>query len=295
MGGSLRLPAGYCNVVGLRPSAGRVPVHPATDGYVGLSVQGPMARSVADLALLLSVMAGPDRRAPLSLEEPGAAFAEVVPAELAGRRIAVSTDLGGAVRVEEPIARVVTDAGRTLAAAGALVEVASPDFAGADECFRTLRAWTFEATLGEFLDRHAEVIRPSLYANMLEGRGITGPQVGRAAVLRTELYHRMRVFLETFDALILPIAPVAAFDAEIQYPTMVAGVPQPDYLGWMAPVCHVTVTGHPAIAMPAGFAPDGTPLGVQIVGRHRGERDLLAVAAAFEALTGYARVHPRVG
>ncbi len=295
MGGSLRLPAGFCNVVGLRPSAGRVPVHPATDGYVGLSVQGPMARTVADAALLLSVMAGPDRRAPLSLEESGAAFAAVIPADLAGRRIAVSTDLGGAVEIEDEIAGIVTAAGLLLESAGARVEPASPDFGGADECFRTLRAWTFEATLGDFLDRHADVIRPSLYANMLQGRAITGPQVGRAAVLRTELYHRMRIFLESHDALVLPVAPLAAFDAEIQYPGVVAGVPQPDYLGWMKAVCHVTVTGHPAISVPAGFAPDGTPVGVQIVGKHRGERDLLAIAAAFENLTGYAAMHPRLG
>lgn len=172
---------------------------------------------------------------------------------------------------------------------------ASPDFRGADECFRTLRAWTFEATLGEFLDRHADVVRPSLYANMLQGRSITGPQVGRAAVLRTELYQRMRIFLQTYDALVLPVAPIAAFDAEIQYPTAVAGVSQPDYLGWMKAVCHVTVTGHPAISVPAGFAPDGTPVGVQIVGRHRGERDLLAIAAAFEGLTGYSARRPRLG
>ena len=295
MGGSLRLPAGYCNVVGLRPSAGRVPVHPATDGYLGLSVQGPMARTVSDVALLLSVMAGPDRRSPISLEEPGAAFAEVRPAELRGRRIAVSTDLGGAIEIEDEIAGIVASAGRLLESAGAAVDDASPDFSGADECFRTLRAWTFEATLGEFLDRHADVIRPSLYANMLQGRGVPGPQVGRAAVLRTELYHRMRVFLDTYDALVLPVAPLAAFDADIQYPGVVAGVPQPDYLGWMRAVCHVTVTGHPAISMPAGFAPDGTPVGVQIVGRHRAERELLAIAAAFEQLTAYAAMHPRLG
>ncbi len=103
------------------------------------------------------------------------------------------------------------------------------------------------------------------------------------------------IFLESHEALILPIAPLAAFDAEIQYPGVVAGVPQPDYLGWMKAVCHVTVTGHPAISVPAGFAPDGTPVGVQIVGRHRGERDLLAIAAAFENLTGYAGMHPRLG
>ncbi len=294
MGGSLRLPAGYCNVVGLRPSAGRVPVYPAADGFVGLSVQGPMARNVDDLALLLSVMAGPDRRSPISLEEPGAGFADVREG-LAGRRVAFSVDLGGAIEVEGEIADLVRAAAAACESAGAVVEEASPDFSGADECFRVLRAWQFEATLGEFLDSYADRVRPSLYANMVAGRELTGPQVGRAAVLRTTLFHRMREFLTGYDALLLPVAPLAAFNADIQYPTQVAGVTQPDYLGWMRAVCHVTVTGHPAISMPAGFCAAGTPVGVQLVGRHRAERELLALAKGFEAATGHAARHPQIG
>jgi amidase len=296
MGGSLRLPAGYCNVIGLRSSAGRVPVYPAGDGFAGLSVQGPMARSVADLALLLSVIAGPDRRSPISLEEPGADFATVPAGGLAGKRIAFSTDLGGAVTVDPEVAQIVRAAAASCEAGGAIVEEASPDFTGADECFRTLRAWQFEATLGEFLDRHRATIRPSLYANMEQGRTLTGPQVGRAAVLRTTLFHRMRVFLSPagagFDALLLPIAPLPAFSVDIQYPEVVAGERQVDYLGWMRPVCHVTVTAHPSIAMPAGFCSAGTPVGVQLVGRHRAERELLGLAAGFEAVTGYAQRRP---
>ena len=295
MGGSLRLPAGYCNVVGLRPSAGRVPAYPAADGFTGLSVQGPMARTVDDVALLLSVMAGPDRRSPLSLEEPGSTFADVPDGGLAGRRIAFSPDLGGAIEIEDEIAGMVRSAALLCEGAGAVVEQACPDFSGADECFRTLRAWQFEATLGAFLDQHASTIRPSLYANMLQGRELTGPQVGRAAVQRTVLFHRMREFLERFDGLLLPVSPVRAFDAGVQYPVVVAGVPQADYLGWMRAACHVTVTGHPAISMPAGFTAGGTPIGVQFVGRHRGERELLGLAKGFESVTGYAGIHPRVG
>lgn len=298
MGGSLRLPAGYCNVVGLRPSAGRVPVYPAGDGWAGLSVQGPLARTVDDVALLLSVMAGPDRRAPLSLEEPGASFATVPfdpDAGLRGLRIAFSTDLGGAVRVEDGIAGLVRSAARVCAQLGADVEEASPDFTGADECFRVLRAWQFEATLGEFLDANAPLIRPSLYANMVEGRALTGPQIGRATVLRTQLFGRMRAFLESYDALLLPVAPLPAFPADQQYPTVVAGERQPDYLGWMRTACHVTVTGHPAVSMPAGFSAAGTPVGAQFVGRHRDERGLLAIAKAFESATGYAAMRPALG
>ena len=295
MGGSLRLPAAYCNVIGLRPSAGRVPVYPATDGYAGLSVQGPMARTVDDIALLLSVMAGPDRRSPISLEAPGSSFAQVGDGSLAGLRIAFSPDLDGAVQVEPEVAASVWAAAASCETHGAVVEQASPDFSGADECFRTLRAWQFEATMGSFLAENASAIRPSLYANMLAGRELTGPDVGRAVVLRTTLFHRMREFLVTYDALILPVAPLAAFDAEMQYPAVVAGADQDDYLCWMRTVCHVTVTGHPVISMPAGFTSAGTPLGVQIVGRHRGERELLAIAKGFETATGYAARRPVFG
>lgn len=292
MGGSLRLPAGYCNVIGLRPSAGRVPVYPAGDSFAGLSVSGPMGRTVADVALLLSVMAGPDRRSPISLEESGADFAQLPDGGMRGKRIAFSVDLGGAVQVEPDVAEIVRAAAAFCEDAGADVEEACPDFTGADECFRTLRAWQFEATLGEFLDGYRDKVRPSLYANMEAGRTLTGPQVGRAAVLRTQLFHRMREFLTGYDAVLLPVSPLPAFPADIQYPETVAGEQQPDYLGWMRAVCHVTVTGHPAIAMPAGFCSAGTPVGVQFVGRHRGERELLGLAAGFEAVTGFAKRRP---
>jgi amidase len=291
-GGSLRLPAGYCNVIGLRPSAGRVPVYPAADGYAGLSVSGPMARTVADVALLLSVMAGPDRRSPIALEEPGSLFAAVPQGGLVGHRIAFSADLGGAVAVEREVAELVRAAAATCETAGATVEEAAPDFSGADECFRVLRAWQFEAGNGALFDAHADLVRPSLYANMLAGRSLTGPEVGRAALLRTTLFHRMREFLEYYDALILPVAPLPAFDADLQFPDTVAGEAQPDYLGWMRTACHVTVTGHPAIAMPAGFSAQGSPIGVQFVGRHRAESELLGLAAGFEAASRYADIHP---
>jgi amidase len=181
-GGSLRLPAGFCNVVGLRPSAGRVPSYPDAEAFTGLSVSGPMARTVDDVALLLSVLAGPDRRSPISLEEQGAAFALVPEAGLVGRRVAFSVDLGGAVEVEAEVADLVRRAAAACEAAGAIVEEASPDFSGADECFRTLRAWRFEAALGAFLDEHAEAVRPNLYANMLASRGRPGGDPADSAV-----------------------------------------------------------------------------------------------------------------
>lgn len=293
-GGSLRLPAGYCNVVGFRTSAGRVPVWPAADGLVGLSVHGPMARTVDDVALMLSVIAGPSRLAPNSLETPGAAFAEIPDGGLQGKRVAYSVDLGGAIAVEPAVAALVEKAAESCREAGATVSEASPDFAGAAEAFRTLRAWAFEAGMGAHLDAHRELVRESLYDNMARGRELSGPEIGAAAIARTAMYHRMREFLQTYDCLLLPVAPLPAFDCEQEYPTSVAGVQMDDYLGWMESCFDVTITGHPAISVPAGFTTGGVPAGVQLVGRHRDELTLLAMAKAFESVTGYAATRPRL-
>jgi amidase len=291
MGGSLRLPASFCNVVGLRPTAGRVPGWPAADLFAGLSVPGPMARTVDDLALLLGVLAGPDRRSPLSQERPGSDFAEVPPGGLAGKRIAFSTDLGGLVPVEPVIADTVRQAALACEQAGAIVEEAAPDLRGADECFRTLRAWQFEAGMGAYAEQHADVLRPSLYENVVAGRRLTGPEIGQAMLTRTRLFTAMREFLDDRDAFLLPVSPLPAFDADLQFPATVAGEPQRDYLGWMRLVCAITATAHPAISMPAGMA-GGAPIGVQFVGRHRGELELLGLAAGFEDATGYGRRRP---
>src|SRR5690606_34501922 len=147
------------------------------------------------VALLLSVMAGPDRRSPISLEEPGATFASYPQDGMVGKKIAFSVDLGGAITVEPEVAEIVRAAAAACAEAGAVVEEVSPDFTGADYAFRTLRAWQFEATLGEYLDANKDKVRPSLYANMESGRRLTGPEIGKATVLRTQLFHRMREFL----------------------------------------------------------------------------------------------------
>lgn len=291
-GGSLRLPAGYCNVVGFRTSAGRVPVWPAADGLLGLSVHGPMARSVDDIALMLSVIAGPSRLAPNSLELPGSAFAEIADDGLRGKRVAYSVDLGGAIDVEPEIAALVERAAEACREAGAEVVDASPDFTGAADAFRTLRAWAFEAGMGAHLDAHRELVRESLYENMARGRELSGPEVGAASIARTALYHRMREFLTEYDCLLLPVAPLPAFDCEQEFPTSVAGVDMPDYLGWMESCFDVTITGHPAISMPAGFTRPGSPAGVQLVGRHRAEATLLSMAKAFESVTGYASQRP---
>jgi amidase len=244
-----------------------------------------LGRSVEDVALLLSAIAGPDPRSPISLAEPGAAFAPPLESPLAGLRVAWSPDLGGAVDVDPEAAAVVPASAAVFEHLGAQVEQACPDFAGADEVFRTLRAWSFARGYGPHVREHRELVKPSIVWNVEAGWQLTGEDLARAEELHTELFHRVRRFFEQFDVLLLPVSRVAPFDAELEYPTTVAGVAQETYLDWMRSAYFVSVTGCPALSVPAGFTPDGLPVGVQIVGPHRADRRVLEVGYAFEQAT----------
>lgn len=289
MGGSLRNPASFCGVVGLRPSLGRVPSWPTTNLWEATATSGPLARTVDDLALLLSVIAGPDPRVPTALGEPGAAYAGPLagdPTTLAGLRVALSPDLGGLFALDPEVRRVVTEAGALLAAAGAHLEDAHPDLSEADECFRTLRAWTFQAGFGDLLATHPGGLKPSLTANVRAGESLTGADVARAYEQRTALSERMRVFFQGHDVLMLPTSQVPPFPADQEYPAEVDGRPMSTYLDWMRSCYVITVTGCPAISVPAGQTADGLPVGVQIVAPFGDDRRLLEVAAAFETVRG---------
>ena len=285
MGGSLRNPASFCNVVGFRPSPGRVPGWPSLLGWTTLNVSGPMARTVADAAVLLSVQAGPDPRSPIALAEPGARFAGPLDADLRGLRVAWSPDLGGAVPVEPEVAAVVRDCAQVFAALGAHVTECSPDFTGADEAFRTLRAWQFEVMFGALLDRAPQELKPSLRENIELGRKLSGADLGRAEVLHTALFHRVREFFTTCDILLLPVSQVLPFDIDLEYPAEIAGVAMTDYLNWMKSAYLVSATGCPALSVPAGFSAGGLPVGVQIVGPHRADFAVLRAGHAFEQAT----------
>jgi len=286
MGGSLRNPASFCGVVGLRPSLGRVPSWPTDNLWETTSVSGPLARDVPDLALLLSVLAGPDPRVPTALGELGSSFADVRPADLAGLRVALSTDLGGLLEVDPEVRRVVEEAGGLLASAGAVVESSYPDLREADDTFRTLRAWNFQAGLGELLAAHPDDIKPSLAANIRAGESLTGADIARAYQQRTTLTDRMRRFFETYDVLVLPTSQVPPFPVDQEYPTEINGRPMTTYLDWMRSAYVITVTGCPAISLPAGVTGDGLPVGIQVVAPFGADRRLLEVAAGFEALPG---------
>lgn len=286
MGGSLRNPASFNNVVGLRPSVGRVPSWPSTNGWELTSTGGPMARTVDDVAYLLSVIAGPSTRAPLSLESAGATFAApLADADLTGVRVALSVDLGGAFAVDHAVADVVRAQAGVFEAGGAAVEEAHPVLHSADAAFRTLRAWVFHHRFRSLLDKRPDAFKASLRENILAGADLTGDDIARAYSQLTSIHDRMRAFFETYDVLALPVSQVPPFSADDEYPADINSVPQDTYLDWMRSAYLITVTGCPAISVPAGFTEQGWPVGIQLVGPVRGERRLLEIAHAFEQAT----------
>jgi len=284
LGGSLRNPANFCNVVGLRPSIGRVPQWPSQDAWGTLAVSGPMARTVEDVALFLRVLAGPDARDPISLAQDGDRFGASLRREFAGTRVAWSADLGGLP--VEPAVRAVLESQRgVFGDIGCGVEEASPDLSGADEVFQTLRGVSFVNAFGALLGEHRTKFKDTIRWNVELGRALSGTQLAAATLQRSQIFARMHDFMETYEFLIAPVNQVVPFPIDQEYPTEIDGVKMNNYLDWMRSCSAITVTGHPAISVPCGFTPDGLPVGVQIIGRYRDEFGLLQFAHAFEQRT----------
>jgi len=292
LGGSLRNPASFCNIVGFRPSPGRVPKL-AANGWNTLSVHGPMARSVSDLAYLLAVMAGPDPRDPIALDEPGATFLRPLSRTFRGTRIAWSENLGR-YPVEPVVNRVCNASRRVFEELGCDVDDGEPDFAGVDGIFQTLRAWGFAESRRDDLAAHRDLMKDTVIWNTELGLDLTARQIGEAQNARTELYRRVMAFLEPYEFLILPVSQVAPFPVEEEWVREINGVRMETYIDWMATTYAITCTGLPAISVPCGFTPDGLPIGLQIVGRQHRDFDVLQLAHAFEQATQYARRRPAV-
>ena len=284
MGGSLRNPASFCNVVGFRPSPGRVPSWPSPAAWFTLSVEGPMARTVRDAALMLGAIAGPDLRSPISIAEPGDAFFRSLERDFKGVRVACSTDLGG-LPVDPRVRAALEECLGVLGDLGCVVEEDEPDFTGADEVFKTWRAWYYELAYGGLLEQHRDELKDTVVGEIEVGRRLSGPQLGEAERVRTALYHRVREFMQTYEFFTLPVAQVAPFDVKQRYVTEIEGVPMGTYIDWMKSCYYVTVTGLPAISVPCGFTPEGLPVGLQIVGRHQDDFGVLQLAHAFEQAT----------
>jgi amidase len=288
---SLRNPGNYCNVVGFRPTPGRVPQWPGADAWNTLSVTGSIGRTVADCALLFSAMAGPDARDPTTIAEPGSIFRKKLSRDFRKTRVAWSRDLGG-LPVEPAVTAVLEPHRRTLAALGCVLEDGEPDFSGATEAFETLRATAFVQKLGPLLAEHRDKLKDTVVWNIEEGLRRSAADVARAQALRSALFHRLRRFLERYEFLVCPVNQLAPFPAEVEWPREVAGERMGNYLDWMKSCYYITVTGHPAISVPAGFTPGGLPVGLQIVGRYRDDFGVLQLAHAFETATGFWRRRP---
>ena len=281
---SLRNPGNYCNVVGFRPTPGRVPTWPAANAWDTQPVLGPIARTVEDTAFLLAAMAGPDARAPVSISEPGNVFNRPLKRSFKKVRVAWTRDFGG-LPVEPAVTAALEPQRKVLESLGCVVEEACPDFAGATEAFETLRAVSFSLRYAPLLKTHRAMLKDTVIWNIEQGLALDGARIGRAEVLRTELFQRMRTFLEKYEFLLSPVNQLPPFPVDAEYPTEIAGVKLGNYLDWMKSCYYVTITSHPAISVPAGFTPEGLPVGLQIVGRYRDDFGVLQLAHAFESAT----------
>lgn len=295
-GGSVRNPPNFNSVVGLRPTPGRIPKVPGGDPPGGdpwetLSVLGPMGRTVADAALLLSVIAGPAAGDPTAITEPAEPFAAIAAADLKGCRVAYSPDLG-MLPVEAAVTEAIERALPLLADLGCVVERAHPDLSGGAEAFDVIRALRFAGDHAELLRDHRAQLKDTVIWNVERGLALSVDQVLRANQLRAAQFLRMSAFLERFDVLVLPVSQVVPFPVEVDWVRSVDGVPMATYIDWMQSCSLITMTSHPALSLPCGFTPEGLPVGAQIVGRYRGEAELLAFAAAWEAALGISSQRP---
>jgi amidase len=295
-GGSLRMPAAFCGVVGFRTSPGLVPHHPRALAWDTISVTGPMARTVTDTALMLSVLAGPDDRAPISYDVDTRAFLAAVKApSIEGWRVAWTPDLNGLIPVDADVAWVAEGATRVFRSLGATVEAASPDFSEVNDIVLGTRGVSMVASYARHLERWRDQMQRGLVWNIEQGLALTAQEIARAEALRAALWQRVRAFMEGRDLLILPTASVPPFPVEQPYPTEINGKPLEHYIQWAFLTYAITLTGLPAISVPCGFTRSGLPVGLQIVGRRRQEAAVLRAAAAFEAAAPWAdRIPPTV-
>jgi amidase len=292
MGGSLRNPPNFCNVVGIRPSPGRVPNPPTNLGWFTLSVGGPVARNVSDCAFFLSVLAGFDRRSPIAIDQPGNEFGKPLGRDFKGVRVAMFKDLG--LPWEPAVRDAVKAQRRVFESLGCIVEEAEPDFRDANECFLLWRHWSVEASFGDILEANADKLNEYVHWHVQEGRKLTGPQLGRAEVKRTALYERVRQFMERYEFFVLPVSQVLPFDVTTHYPAEIAGVKMENYIAWMKSAYYISCVGNPAMSVPCAFSESGLPIGIQIVGRHHDDWGVLQIGYAFEQATNVGKRRPPI-
>jgi len=294
LGGSLRNPANFNNIVALRPTVGLVSSAPTALPFFGFSVKGPMARSVADVAFLLSAMAGADPRDPATYPSEPSIFSKPLDREFKNVRVAWCPDLGG-LPLDRRVRSVLETQQKTFIDLGCTVENACPDLSSAEEVFLTLRAWNYWHTLGPLLGHHRHEMKPEAVWQIELGKSLSGADVANAMARHGELMQRMHVFQEKYEFLLCAVNQVPPFDATITWPHEIDGVKMENYLSWMKSAYWISTTFCPAISVPAGFTSDDLPVGIQIVGRYRDDRGVLQLAHAFELATGFGRRRPEIG
>ena len=291
LGGSLRNPANFNNIVALRPSVGLVPIAPTPIPFVGVSVKGPMARSVDDVAFLLSVVAGEDARDPMCYPSQPLRFAGSLERDFKGTRVAWCPDLGG-LPLDRRVRDVLESQRHTFEDLGCIVEDACPDFRDVDEIFFTLRAWASWNVNGALLEHHRAQLKPEAIWEIEQGARLSGEDVARALIAQGQLLERIRRFQEKYEFLVCAVNQVPPFDADVTWPREIDGVKMDSYISWMKSAYWISTTCRPAISVPAGFTAEGLPVGVQIVGRFRDDLNVLKIARAFEQATQIGRRRP---
>lgn len=292
MGGSLRIPASFCNVIGFRPSYGVIPLEAASNAYSWLARSGPMARAVEDIALFMQASAG-DAALPTPNTLSGEDFADLTP-NLKGVRIGYSFDFGIGVPVEPEVIEVLRGQLAVFEAAGAVLEEATIDFQDADQVFGNVRAFDFATNLGGLVKTKGELIKPEVIWNVQKGWDLDGEEMISTMAARTRLERAVQSFYSKFDIFLSPAAQVVPFDASWRWPANIAGVEAETYLDWMRSACLLSATSLPVIAMPAGFTASGLPVGWQLAANHYQDAALLNWAAGYEQLTNFAATAPKL-
>jgi len=296
LGGSLRNPASFCSIVGFRPSQGRIAADPGETAFNRMSMEGPMARNVADAAMLLDVMAGYDSRDPMSLDNPAESFEEAAAQQRVPPRIAFSPDLG-VTPVDPEVAQICEQAAKRFEELGARVEEAHPDFSGLQEVFQVHRALSYGTSLGPELEANREVFKPEIVWNVEKGLALTGQEIMDAMVTRSKIYQRANEFFSTYDLVLTPATVVPPYPVEQRFVERVGGHEFSNYIEWCSIAYAFTVIGAPAISIPCGFTQNGLPVGLQIAAPARQEARLLSAASALEnllRLSDQLPIEPRV-